>query len=100
TAAAFLAARFPETAEVGDPLSSGLAHRLDTGTSGVQVAARPPDAYARLRAAFRAGAVTKRYLALVGGDPPAQAVGERPPAHDPANPRARLPARPGQRARP
>src|SRR5262245_13556618 len=43
TLAAFLAARFPETASVGDRLSSGLAHRLDTGTSGLQIAARPAE---------------------------------------------------------
>src|SRR5262249_56138353 len=36
TVAGFLAGRLPETAELGDALSSGLAHRLDTG------AARPP----------------------------------------------------------
>jgi 23S rRNA pseudouridine1911/1915/1917 synthase len=100
TAAAFLAGRFPETAEVGDALSSGLAHRLDTGTSGLQIAARTPDAYARLRAAFRAGDVTKRYLALVTGDPPAQAVVERPLAHDPGDRRRMVAARPGERAWP
>ena len=71
TLAAFLAGRFPETAALGDPLSSGLVHRLDTGTSGLQIAARTPDAHARLRAAFRAGEVAKRYLAIVHGIAPA-----------------------------
>jgi 23S rRNA pseudouridine1911/1915/1917 synthase len=92
TVAAFLAARFPDTAAVGDALSSGLAHRLDTGTSGLQVAARTAATYARLRAAFRAGEVTKRYLAVVAGDPPAHAVIDLPLAHDPRDRGRMVPA--------
>ena len=42
TAAAFVLARWPETAGVGDPLAPGLVHRLDGGTSGVLVVARTP----------------------------------------------------------
>ena len=85
TVAGFLAGRFPETVEVGDPLSSGLAHRLDTGTSGLVIAARTHDAYARLRAAFRAGEVTKRYLAIVQGVAPSRTTVDTPLAHDPGN---------------
>jgi 23S rRNA pseudouridine1911/1915/1917 synthase len=47
-----------------DPRDGGLVHRLDIGTSGVLVAATTPAAWRRLRAAFSAGRVTKRYLAL------------------------------------
>jgi 23S rRNA pseudouridine1911/1915/1917 synthase len=100
TVAAFLAARFPETASVGDPLSSGLAHRLDTGTSGLQMAARSGGAFARLRDAFRAGEVTKRYLAIVSGTPPARAVIETPLAHDPRDRRRMIAATAGRRAWP
>jgi 23S rRNA pseudouridine1911/1915/1917 synthase len=68
TAAAFLVARYPEMRRIGDTLAPGLVHRLDTGTSGVLLAARTPDAYVALRAALRAHAVEKRYFAWVAGD--------------------------------
>ena len=100
TVAAFLAGRFPETAGLGDPLSSGLAHRLDTGTSGLQIAARTPQAFACLREAFRAGEVTKRYLAVVAGTPPAHAMIDTPLAHDPRDRRRMIGATAGQRAWP
>src|SRR5262249_43510504 len=45
-----------------------LVHRLDTGTSGLLLAARSMRSFGALRAAFRAGAVEKRYLAVVAGD--------------------------------
>jgi 23S rRNA pseudouridine1911/1915/1917 synthase len=100
TVAGFLAGRFPETGAIGDPFASGLAHRLDTGTSGLQVAARTPETYARLRAAFRRGAVTKRYLAVVTGDVPAQAVIDTALGHDPRDRRRMSAALPGRRAWP
>src|SRR5204863_9069032 len=85
TVAAFVLARYPETAGVGDPLAPGLVHRLDTGTSGLLLAARARAAHRALRAALRARAVEKRYLAWVAGD--ASALdGARvalPLAHDP-----------------
>ena len=68
TAAAFLLARWPEMAEVGDPLAPGLVHRLDTGTSGVLVAARTRAAHAAVRAALCERRVEKRYLAVIAGD--------------------------------
>src|SRR5207237_10718502 len=94
TAAAFLLARYPEMADVGDPLAPGLVHRLDSGTSGLLVAARTRAAHCALRAALRARAVEKRYLAWVAGD--ASALdGARvalPLAHDPRDRRRMLPA--------
>jgi 23S rRNA pseudouridine1911/1915/1917 synthase len=62
-----LLARFPEMAAIGDPRHAGLVHRLDTGTSGVLLAARTVAAHARLRAAFRRKAIRKDYLAVVVG---------------------------------
>jgi tRNA pseudouridine65 synthase len=46
------------------------AHRLDRATSGVLLFALDPAIHARLAAAFEAGEVTKRYLAIVRGWPP------------------------------
>ena len=102
TAAAFLLARYPEMAGVGDPLAPGLVHRLDSGTSGLLVAARTRAAHCALRAALRARAVEKRYLAWVAGD--ASALdGTRvalPLAHDPRDRRRMVPAAAGMRAWP
>jgi len=65
--AARIARHFPECADLGRPGECGLVHRLDTGTSGLLLAARTADAYAFLRAQFRAHTVAKEYLALVAG---------------------------------
>jgi 23S rRNA pseudouridine1911/1915/1917 synthase len=100
TVAGFLAGRFPETADLGDALSSGLAHRLDTGTSGLLLAARTGESYDALREAFRSGAVGKRYLALVAGVPQPRATIDRPLAHDPRDRRRMIAALPGLRAWP
>ncbi|MFH1277279.1 MAG: RluA family pseudouridine synthase [Candidatus Eisenbacteria bacterium] len=62
-----LVARFPELRSVGKPLEAGLLHRLDTGTSGLLVAARNDEAYARLREQWRWRRVEKEYVALVAG---------------------------------
>ncbi len=83
TIAAALLARRPELAEVGDRLAPGLVHRLDTGTSGVLIAARTPDVHRALRAAFRRHAVAKRYVAVVVGAPRAGTIIDEPLAHDP-----------------
>jgi 23S rRNA pseudouridine1911/1915/1917 synthase len=95
TVVAFLLARYPETAA----LAGGLVHRLDTGTSGLLLAARSSAAWAALRAAFRARAVEKRYLALVAGRA-GDATVDVPLAHDPRDPRRMIAARPGLRAWP
>ncbi len=63
-----LLAIHPELNDVGeDPLAPALVHRIDGGTSGLVVAARSEASYRRLRAAFAAQQVSKRYLALVEG---------------------------------
>jgi 23S rRNA pseudouridine1911/1915/1917 synthase len=98
TAAAFVLARHPETADVGEPLAPGLVHRLDTGTSGLLLAARTPAAYRSLRAALRARAVEKEYLAVVEGTPPESATVTLALAHDPQDRRRMIPAPPGARA--
>ena len=68
TLANAIVARYPECALVGnDPREAGLAHRLDSGTSGVLVCARDQSAWRALRDAFHAGLVAKEYLALVAG---------------------------------
>jgi 23S rRNA pseudouridine1911/1915/1917 synthase len=70
TTANALAARHPECAAASeDPREGGLVHRLDTGTSGVLVAARSREAWQAARDEFRAGRVGKVYVALVAGSP-------------------------------
>ncbi len=83
TMAAALLARYPELANVADPLVAGFVHRLDTGTSGVLLAARSTDAHRELRSAFRRHEVVKRYAAVVAGTPVAGAVVDAPLAHEP-----------------
>jgi len=68
TVANALVARFPECATASAELrEAGLCHRLDTATSGVIVAARDRQTWARMRQAFSRGEIDKRYLALVSG---------------------------------
>jgi 23S rRNA pseudouridine1911/1915/1917 synthase len=65
-----IAARWPECATIGDdPRDGGLVHRLDIGTSGILVAARTPEAYRELRAAFGQGRAEKQYLAITDARP-------------------------------
>src|SRR5262249_23822269 len=100
TAAAFVLGRWPETAGVGDALAPGLVHRLDTGTSGLLLAARTPTAHGAIRAALAARAVEKRYLAVVArgaAGAPAGAIAV-PLAHDPQDRGRMIPGRPGLRA--
>ena len=99
TAANYLLGRHPEIAGIGTPLAPGLVHRLDTGTSGLLLAARTPAAYEALRRSFAAHEVEKRYLALVAGSVPGSGLHvELPLAHDPQDRRRMMPARPGRRA--
>ncbi|MBK9072889.1 MAG: RluA family pseudouridine synthase [Myxococcales bacterium] len=63
-----LAHLFPEMRAIGnDPRECGLVHRLDTGTSGLLVAARTSEAWHLWRDDFAHHRVSKQYLALVHG---------------------------------
>ena len=79
TAANAIVARFPECAEASpDAREGGLGHRLDNETSGVLLAARSRAAWEGLRAALRAPACEKTYLAEVVGVPPDAGVETAP----------------------
>ncbi|MEM1414393.1 MAG: RluA family pseudouridine synthase [Myxococcota bacterium] len=83
TLAGALVARYPEMADVGHrPREPGLLHRLDTGTSGLVLAARDAEAFATLRDALLGGAIDKRYLALCVGIVRAPQRIDLPVAHD------------------
>ncbi len=75
-----LAALHPEIQGVGDEggLRSGVVHRLDVDTSGVLLFATEQEQWRRLRAAFRAHRVDKRYRAVVAGEPQLCPSGESP----------------------
>jgi 23S rRNA pseudouridine1911/1915/1917 synthase len=55
-----------------DPDRAGIVHRLDRDTSGLLLVARTVEAYDALRAQMRARSITREYLALVEGRPPAR----------------------------
>jgi 23S rRNA pseudouridine1911/1915/1917 synthase len=79
-------AAFPETRHAGDnPREGGLVHRLDNGTSGALIVARHPDVFASLRQSIRAGAILRRYQALVVGDIKQKHEIKDLIAHDPRN---------------
>jgi 23S rRNA pseudouridine1911/1915/1917 synthase len=59
-------------AEGGEEGRAGIVHRLDRDTSGLIVVARSPEAHRRLKAALQARDITREYLALVEGRPPAR----------------------------
>lgn len=83
-----VAARYPQTATVGyRPIEGGLIHRLDNGTSGALLIARTAEAFALLRPAIRAGAVKRKYLALVNGSLNGTLHLNAPVAHHPKNAR-------------
>ncbi len=95
----FLLGLAPETAQSGrSALEAGLVHRLDTGTSGVLLAARSANAWQALREQFQARKVDKRYLALVEGSLTAGGVIADPIAHYPRRPRRMLVCRDAEQA--
>lgn len=51
-----------------------VVHRLDYGTSGLLIFARTQHTAARLSAAFGAGEIDKRYLAIVRGSPASRTI--------------------------
>jgi 23S rRNA pseudouridine1911/1915/1917 synthase len=65
-----IVARFPSCADASPAArEGGLVHRLDTGTSGVLLAARSAEMWPRLRAALAGPECEKQYLAEVRGRP-------------------------------
>jgi 23S rRNA pseudouridine1911/1915/1917 synthase len=65
TLANALVARYPELAGIGfSPREPGLCHRLDTGTSGLVLAARTTEAFEVLSRALKEGRLDKRYLVI------------------------------------
>lgn len=68
----------------GDPERAGIVHRLDRDTSGLLVVARSEHVHRLLRAALSQRQITREYLALVQGRPPARAGAiEAPIGRDP-----------------
>lgn len=67
-----LLARYPDLADVGDPMRPGIVHRLDKGTSGVFMVARTATAYEGLVSQLKARTVSRRYVALAWGNPEAR----------------------------
>ncbi len=55
-----------------DPERPGVVHRLDRDTSGLLVLARGEEVHAALQQALRERRLTREYLALVHGRPPAR----------------------------
>jgi 23S rRNA pseudouridine1911/1915/1917 synthase len=64
-----LLARYPEIADVGDPMRPGIVHRLDRDTSGLMFVARTSLGYDALVAQLSAREVERQYVALVWGRP-------------------------------
>jgi 23S rRNA pseudouridine1911/1915/1917 synthase len=56
----------------GDPWRAGIVHRLDKDTSGLLVVAKHAEGHRRLKAALAAREITREYLVLVDGRPPAR----------------------------
>jgi 23S rRNA pseudouridine1911/1915/1917 synthase len=55
-----------------DPFRAGIVHRLDKDTSGLLVVAKSEDVHRALKAALQAREITREYVALVDGRPPAR----------------------------
>jgi 23S rRNA pseudouridine1911/1915/1917 synthase len=69
-----------------DPQRAGIVHRLDRDTSGLLVVARSDESHRRLQHALAQRHITREYLALVHGRPPARTgTIEAPIGRDPAN---------------
>ncbi len=76
----WLIEKYPEIADVGEPLLTshpsnlkpiprpGIVHRLDKDTSGVMIVAKNQKAFLFLKKQFQERSVEKRYLALVWGN--------------------------------
>lgn len=60
----------------------GLVHRLDKGTSGLLVAAKNEKTLVKLKKIWKDRGVTKKYIALVSGNFPFEAMVEMPIGRD------------------
>jgi 23S rRNA pseudouridine1911/1915/1917 synthase len=89
TLANALVGHYPELAGIGyGPREPGLLHRLDTGTSGLVIAARTKEAFEFLSAALKAGQLVKEYeLVCASQDLPDASVIEFPIAKHPKDSR-------------
>ncbi|MGH2786227.1 MAG: RluA family pseudouridine synthase [Actinomycetota bacterium] len=67
----------------GESQRPGIVHRLDAGTSGLMIVALEESAHERLREMMAAREVTRTYLALVEGSPPANATIDAPIGRSP-----------------
>jgi 23S rRNA pseudouridine1911/1915/1917 synthase len=64
-----LVARYPAIGVVAEKSEdAGLIHRLDSGTSGILIAAKTATTWSALHEALRAGEITKRYLVVLEGE--------------------------------
>lgn len=95
-----LLGRHPELAGLGgDAMFPAFAHRIDTETSGLVLAARTPAVYDALRTLFRTRQMHKEYYALVHGRVTQGARLDDELAHDPARPERMLILTPRNRAK-
>jgi len=91
TLANALIARWPEMAGIGHAKrEAGLLHRLDNDTSGLLLAARDRETFARIAEDLDQRRVDKRYAALCRGFVHAPAFIDWPIAHDKADRRRML----------
>jgi 23S rRNA pseudouridine1911/1915/1917 synthase len=67
-----------EPSAFGSDLRPGIVHRLDKDTTGLLVVARTAEAGAALRRQIAVRDMSRRYLALVRGRPPAKCVIDAP----------------------
>jgi 23S rRNA pseudouridine1911/1915/1917 synthase len=82
-----LLARFPEIADVGEPMRPGIVHRLDAGSSGLLMVARSDIAYAGLVAQLASHSATRAYRAVVWGHPDVTVgIIDAPIGRDPRDP--------------
>lgn len=70
--------RFSEFTAQANEQRPGIVHRLDKETSGLMIIARTLPAHAAFMQSFRDRIVTKRYLAIVNGNPPREGSIEFP----------------------
>jgi len=96
TLAGFVVGRWPRARGVGGALVSGIAHRLDTGSSGLVLSTTNAMLWRALRAGFAQRQIRKEYVAIVASAPPVGPISIAL-AHDPQDSRRMTTARQGRR---